>query len=194
MIFEKVGNMKKIRTFVAIEMPEDVRQQFKEVQATLRRADAHVKWVEPHNIHLTLKFLGDIGEDQLERLFQGVVEAAQEISPFEISLSRLGAFPNLKRPRVIWIGVEEGKENLSQLQKKLEDSICRHGFSREDRKFSPHLTIGRVKSPRGVDDLVTIIKETPFESHSIGMRDVVVMKSTLTPEGPIYTPLKKIGL
>ena len=194
MIFEKVGNMKKIRTFVAIEMPEDVRQGFKEVQATLRQADAHVKWVEPHNIHLTLKFLGDIGEDQLERLFQGVVEAAQEFSPFQISLSRLGGFPNLKRPRVIWIGIEEGKENLSQLQKKLEDSICQQGFSREDRKFSPHLTIGRVKSPRGVDDLVTIIKETPFESHSIGMRDVVVMKSTLTPEGPIYTPLKKIGL
>jgi 2'-5' RNA ligase len=186
--------MKKTRTFVAIEMPEDVRQQFKEVQATLRRADAHVKWVEPHNIHLTLKFLGDIGEDHLEGLFEGLAEGVQGIPSFEITLSRLGAFPNLKKPRVIWIGVERGKEEMIQLQKKLEESIFNHGFPREDRKFSPHLTIGRVKSPRGLDELVTIMKDTPFESNSIAIREVVVMTSTLTPEGPIYTPLRKIGL
>ena len=179
---------------MAVEMPEDVRRQFKEVQTTLRGADAHVKWVEPHNIHLTLKFLGDMSEDQLEKLYQGVAEGAQGITSFEIRLSRLGAFPNLKKPRVIWIGIEDGKEKLIQLQQKLEDSIFNYGFPKEDRKFSAHLTIGRVKSPRGLDDLVTIMKNTPFESNSIGIREMVVMKSTLTPEGPIYTPLKRIGL
>lgn len=178
---------------MAVEMPEDVRQQFKEVQTTLRGADAHVKWVEPHNIHLTLKFLGDITENQLETLCQGVTEGVQGITPFEINLSRLGAFPNLKRPRVIWIGVEDGKEEMIRLQQQLEESIFNHGFPKEDRKFSPHLTIGRVKSPRGLDDLVTIMKDTPFESNSIEIREVVVMKSTLTPEGPIYTPLRRIG-
>ena len=186
--------MKQFRTFVAVEMPEDVQKEFREVQTTLRRTDAHVKWVEPHNIHVTLKFLGDVAEDHLEGLYQGVTEGVRGIQPFEINLSQLGAFPNFKRPRVIWIGVEAGKEKLVQLQKQVEDSISHHGFPKENRKFSPHLTIGRVKSPRGVDDLVTTIQETPFESNSIGIREVVVMKSTLTPEGPIYAPLRRIGL
>ena len=186
--------MKKIRTFVAAEMPENVRQQFREVQTTLRQAEAHVKWVEPHNIHLTLKFLGDISEDLLDKLYRGVIEGAQGITPFDISLFRLGAFPNQKKPRVIWIGVEDGKEEMIRLQQKLEESIFSYGFPKEDRKFSPHLTIGRVKSTRGLDDLVTLMKDTLFESNSIEIREVVVMKSTLTSEGPIYTPLRKIGL
>lgn len=186
--------MEKIRTFVAVEMPEEVRRQFGEVQAELQRAEAHVKWVEPQNIHVTLKFLGDITEEDLGRLYEGVTKGVQGLAPFEIVLSQLGAFPNLRRPRVVWIGVERGKEKLIELQKRLEESISQHGFSKEDRKFSPHLTIGRVKLPRGTDDLVNAIKATPFESNSIGIREVVVMKSTLTPEGPIYTQLRRIGL
>jgi 2'-5' RNA ligase len=186
--------MKKIRTFVAVEMPADVQKQFREVQTALRRTDAHVKWVEPHNIHATLKFLGDVAEDQLEGLYEGVTKGVVGCAPFEIRLTQIGAFPDLKRPRVVWIGVDAGKEKLIELQKNVEEAISLHGFPKEDRKFSPHLTIGRVKSPRGVDDLVTAIKETPFESNSIGIREVVVMKSTLTPEGPIYAPLRRIGL
>jgi 2'-5' RNA ligase len=187
-------SMQKVRTFVAVEMPEQVRAQFRDVEAQLRQADAHVKWVEPHNIHMTLKFLGDVTEDELDRLYRGVDEGAQKCAPFEISLSQLGAFPHLRRPRVVWIGIERGKEPLVQLHKRLEDSISGQGFPKENRKFSPHLTIGRVKSPRGIDDLVEAIQATPFESESFEINEVVVMESTLTPEGPIYTPLRRVGL
>ena len=186
--------MGNVRTFVAVEMPEEVREQFKGIQAQLQKADAHVKWVEPHNIHVTLKFLGGIAEDQLQGLYEGVTEAVQGFAPFEINLSQLGTFPNLRRPRVVWIGVDSGKEKLIELQKNVEESISQLGFPKENRKFSPHLTIGRVKSPRGVEALADAIKATSFESESFGVNEVVVMESTLTPEGPIYTPLRRIGL
>lgn len=179
---------------MAVEMPGELRVQFKDVQAQLQRAEAHVNWVEPHNIHVTLKFLGEIGQDQLEGLYEGVSEGVRGLAPFEIGLSGLGAFPNFRRPRVVWIGVERGRERLVELQRRLEESIGHRGFPRDNRKFSPHLTIGRVKSPRGVDDLVDTIKATPFESGSIRVDEVVVMKSTLTPEGPIYASLRRIGL
>ena len=186
--------MAHVRTFVAVEMPETVRQQFRDVQAELRRAEAHVKWVEPHNIHVTLKFLGEIPEERLEGLYNGVAQGVHACAPFEINLSRLGAFPNLRRPRVVWIGIDSGKERLIELQERLEESISQHGFPQERRPFSPHLTIGRVKSPRGADDLVDAIKATSFQSGPIEVGEVVVMKSTLTPEGPTYTPLRRVGL
>lgn len=186
--------MRNIRTFVAVEMPDPVREQFRDVEDRLRRADAHVKWVEPQNIHVTLKFLGDVAEDRIEKIFQSVEEGTQGLASFDIRLSQLGAFPNLRQPRVVWIGVEEGKEQLAELQKRVEDSIARQGFPREKRKFSPHLTIGRVKSSRGTNELVEAIQATPFESESFEINEVVVMESTLTPEGPIYTPQRKVGL
>jgi 2'-5' RNA ligase len=186
--------MKKIRTFVAVEMPEKVREQFREVQAQLRQADAHVKWVEPHNIHVTLKFLGEVSEEELEKVYAGVTEGVETCAPFEIDLAQLGAFPNLRRPRVVWIGIESGKEKLIELQKKVEECISQHGFPREKRSFSPHITIGRVKSPRGVDDLVNALKVTAYTSESFEVDEVVVMESTLTPEGPIYSPLRRVGL
>lgn len=186
--------MRNVRTFVAVEMPEEVQEQFREVQAQLQQADAHVKWVDPHNIHVTLKFLGELPEDRLEELYEGVTQGVQGIAPFQISLSQLGAFPNLRRPRVVWVGVEDGKETLIEFQSKMEESISRHGFPKENRKFSPHLTIGRVKSPRGVEDLVNAIRATAFQSGFFGINEVVVMESTLTPEGPIYSPLRRVGL
>jgi len=186
--------MRSVRTFVAVEMPENIRRQFGEVESRLMKADAHVKWVEPHHIHITMKFLGEIDEDRLVDVFRGVEEGVRGLGPFEASLAGLGAFPNLKRPRVVWVGVDRGKDLLATLQKKVEDSICRFGFPKEDRSFSPHLTIGRVKSPRGLPELVEAIMGTHFETVSFGVKEVVVMESTLTSAGPIYSPLRKVGL
>jgi len=186
--------MKTIRTFVAVEMPETVREQFRDVEARLKQADAHVKWVEPYNIHITLKFLGDTTENQLEKLYRGVEEGAAGRKAFTMGLAGLGVFPNMKRPRVVWIGVKEGSDPLTDLHGGLEEAIARQGFLRENRTFSSHLTIGRVKSPRGIETLIEAIKATPFRSESFEINEVVVMKSTLTPDGPIYTPLRTIGL
>ena len=96
--------MRSVRTFVAVEMPENIRRQFGEVESRLMKADAHVKWVEPHHIHITMKFLGEIDEDRLVDVFRGVEEGVRGLGPFEASLAGLGAFPNLKRPRVVWVG------------------------------------------------------------------------------------------
>ncbi len=186
--------MRSVRTFVAVEMPESIGRQFEEVESRLMKADAHVKWVEPRNIHITMKFLGEIDEDQLDILYRGVEEGVRECGPFDVSLAGLGAFPNLTRPRVVWVGVDRGKDDLAKLQKTIEDSICQYGFPREDRSFSPHLTIGRVKSPRGLPELAEAIRGFHFETVSFGVKEVVVMESTLTSAGPIYSPLRKVGL
>lgn len=164
------------------------------LQAALKEASGQVKWVEPENIHVTLKFLGQIPEGRLEALFRGVQEGVEGFSSFSIGLSQVGAFPNLRRPRVIWIGVERGREELIRLQQSLERHICEHGFPKEKRKFSPHLTLGRVKSSMGIEALAEKIKGTEFTSEEIRVEQVVVMKSDLTPKGPIYTPLKRFSL
>lgn len=183
--------MAEVRTFVAIELPEEVRRQIEMVQAILKEAQAPVKWVEPKNVHITLKFIGEIPEERLEPLFQGVQSGLKGAGPFYLKLSGIGAFPNLKRPRVIWIGVNRGKEELVRLQQSVERNICAHGFPQEEREFSPHLTIGRVKSLWGLADLVRRIKTVEFVSGDIIVEGVVVVRSDLTPQGPIYTTLKK---
>jgi 2'-5' RNA ligase len=183
-----------MRTFIAVELTEELKRKIEELQNPLRKINLDVSWVKPANVHATLKFLGEVPEDKIEKVFEGTKNALGGMRGFRLSLKDLGCFPHLKRPRVIWVGVEKGKEELSLMAKKIEEEMERIGFPKEYRDFSPHLTIGRIKSPKNIERLTELIKNTNFQSQEIEIKEVVVMKSELHPLGAIYTPLKKIIL
>lgn len=183
-----------MRTFIAVELTEEFKKKIEEVQIPLKRLGADVSWVKPGNVHAILKFLGEVTGDKIERVYEGTKKALEGIKGFKLSLKDLGCFPSIKRPRVVWIGVEKGKEELALMAKKIEQEMENIGYPKENREFSPHLTIGRVKSPKNIERLAEQIKTTNFQTEEIEIKEVMVMRSQLNPAGAIYTPLKKIAL
>ena len=143
-----------IRTFIAIELNDEHRRALSKVQMQLKeeRAAKYVRWVAPDSIHITLKFLGDVDAAQMPALQRTVANACVGIAPFTLKISGVGAFPNTRRPNVIWVGAHGEVERATLLAKKLEDACEVLGFPREDREFSPHLTLGRVKREAGPND------------------------------------------
>src|SRR3990170_647769 len=152
-----------MRTFVAIELPQELTSKIDQLQAVLRKTKADVSWVKPQNVHITLKFLGEVKEEKIEEVYQTVEKSVVGIKKFQVSLQGLGGFPNLKRPRVIWIGVEKWKEILAELYPKVEEEFFKIRFAKENRSFTPHLTIGRVKFPKHLEKLAAEINKTTFE-------------------------------
>ena len=179
-----------IRTFIAIELNKGTHSELSSLQAVLKKSDADVKWIDPQIIHLTLKFLGNVDDKKIKDVQNLLNDVAKNFSPFVLSLKGIGAFPKLDYPRVIWVGVDEGKDEASQLAKELEDVLEKIGIPKEDREFHPHITLGRVKSPKNKDRLKSVIEATKFEpSSKIAVEHLTLFKSQLTPQGPIYTPL-----
>ncbi len=184
-----------MRTFIAVGISSDAREKIAQIQAEFRKGDADVKWVEPENLHVTLKFLGEVSEDKLSGIIEKTRLALSEISNFRVHLSRIGSFPNLKSPRVVWVGTSEGKEGLKKLNEKIEEYLSHLGFPREKREFSAHLTIGRVRSPREKGKLVNKIEE--LGSTDVGefsVDKVLLMESQLSSKGPTYRIIEEIHL
>ena len=184
----------RIRTFIAVELPDTIKTQVEQLEVRLIKARADIKWVKPQNIHITLKFLGEITTERVEAACTGVRKALQTIGPFQLSLSRVGAFPNLDRARVLWVDVEKGRDELINLQHQIEDILFTRNFVREPRPFSPHLAIGRVRSPKGLGTLTDLVKQTPFQTLDFRVDRVAVIKSYLESSGSIYTVLEHAPL
>jgi 2'-5' RNA ligase len=183
-----------MRTFIAIELPEKIKEEIGQLQAPLKKTGAFVSWVKPGNIHVTLKFLGEVPEEKIEEVSSATERAVEGVGSFSMSLKGTGGFPNLRRPRVIWIGTGSGGEELSRLAERMEQEMEKIGFPKENRKFSPHFTIGRVKSPKNIEALAGKVESTEFQTEEIQVTEVVVMRSQLHPTGAIYTPMKKVPL
>jgi 2'-5' RNA ligase len=184
-----------IRSFLAVELPEKIQRKIEEVQNDLRSSHADVRWVSPEKIHLTLKFFGNIDESKIDSVVKSVEGPIRTISPFSLKVRGMGAFPHFKNPRVIWMGLVDGKEVLISFQKKLETEFEKIGFESEERPFHPHLTLGRVKSNRGREELVSRMeKYGEVEFGDLPVERVVLFKSDLRPSGPIYTALREIKL
>jgi 2'-5' RNA ligase len=184
-----------IRSFLAIELPKPILRKIEEVQGDLRSTRADVRWVNPEKIHLTLKFFGNIEESRIEPIFKSIEEPIRNTLPFSLEVRGVGAFPHLRNPRVIWIGLVDGREVLVSFQKQIETQLEKIGFQPEDRPFHPHLTLGRMKSSRGKEELVGRMerhKEEEFGDFQV--ERVILFKSDLKPSGPIYTLLKEIKL
>lgn len=187
-----------IRAFIAIELPLPIQNQLEQIVLDLQKCGSrHVKWVKPENIHLTLKFLGESRPDELDRLSAEIRPIAAITRPIELNVHGLGAFPNFKRPRVIWVGVQ-APPSLIRLQQALEDAAEKIGYPREERTFSPHLTLGRVNreaSPAELAHLGETIAQKPVGTlGSMTVSQLVLFRSVLKPAGAIYTPLAHFPL
>jgi len=184
-----------LRAFLAIELPGTIQKKIEEVQKDLKLSLADVRWVAPENIHLTLKFFGNIEESDIEPILESIGKPARKTLPFSLKVGGIGGFPNLKNPRVIWMGLEDRMGILVNFQGQLEKESEKTGFQSEERSFHPHLTLGRMKSNRGRSELVgrmERLKEEVFGDFQV--EKVVLFKSDLTPVGPIYTPLREVRL
>lgn len=178
-----------MRAFIAVDLSGEIKDRLAKVQAGLEASRADVKWVEPENIHLTLKFLGEISEDQAIKVKQILDGVASGFKPFEITLSGIGAFPKLDYPRVIWIGIEKGKAESEEIAKKLEEELLAAGFPKDARPFSAHITIGRVRSAKNKEALKEAVSSTSPQPIAQKVSSVILYQSTITSKGPIYTPL-----
>ena len=184
-----------IRSFLAIELPKPILRKIEEVQGDLRLTHADVRWVNPEKIHLTLKFFGSIEESRIDSIFKSIEEPVRNTLPFSIRVQGMGAFPHLKNPRVIWVGLVNGSQIFTSLQKEIETELEKIGFQPEDRPFHPHLTLGRMKSSRGKDELVERMEKHKEEGFGdLQVERVILFKSDLKPSGPIYTALRELRL
>jgi 2'-5' RNA ligase len=185
---ERISPRERVRTFICIEIPDRVKARIERLQQELRQLDAQISWTRPSNIHLTIKFLGDVEAARLEAVSKGVERAARSVAAFEVEAGGAGCFPSAKNPRVLWIGLTGRTDALKQLRDAVEDELFREGFPREQKRFSPHLTIGRVRSPRGASTVAERLIAAGFEPESFQADEIIVMRSDLKPTGSIYTP------
>lgn len=184
-----------VRSFIAVNLDEGLRLSLSRLQEALKAAEAEVSWVRVENIHLTLKFLGEIPKKRLEVVKEAIKEVTRTRFPFPISLQGLGVFPNLRSPRVVWVGVEEETEELKRLQGDLEKVLRKKGFPKEGRAYTPHLTLGRVRSPKNKEGLVTLLEAHKGESlGSMQVGSIDLMQSQLSPKGAVYSVLESFPL
>ncbi len=181
------------RTFLAVDFGGEIKDRVAVLLKKCSGIPEKIKWVEPGNFHLTLKFLGPTPMEKKSELLQAVRETAGRQVPFDVVLSGVGGFPSLARPRVVWIGIGQGALELASLAMALEESLVPLGFAPEDREFSPHATIGRVKflkHPVLLQEALAPDAAVNFGQSEIKM--ITWYKSTLTSEGPIYEVLEAI--
>lgn len=184
-----------MRTFIAVEFSEEMRAALAQAEEHLKYSGADVKWVEKDNIHLTLKFLGEVDEKKAGEIISVLDAVASGAKAFDATIKDLGAFPKIEHPRVIWGGIDKGAAELTELAAKVDEALSKLGFERETRAFAAHLTIGRVRSPKNKDKLkekMAAYKLPDIPAHRIG--SIILFKSTLTPKGSVYTKLHEAKL
>ncbi len=184
-----------IRAFVAIEINKEIKNKLSEFLTQLKKIDADVKWVACENIHLTLKFLGHIGENILPALNKIINDAASCLSPFDINIENVGAFPSLKKPRVIFVCAQDKGNNLLKIYEKLDKGMEELGIKQDAKKYVGHITLGRIKSRKNIPALVNALNSGAgyfFGQEKVNY--ISLMQSKLTPKGPIYTRLKNFTI
>jgi 2'-5' RNA ligase len=184
--------MSIFRGFIAIEIK--ATPQITTFEKEIAKTGADVKLVEPENIHITVKFLGDTDEKYIDAIEQRMKESVNTIKPFSIALRGTGVFPNQNYMKVLWIGItDEG--NIASIARTIDEKLEPLGFKKETRGFSPHLTIGRVKTARNKDQLLKVIGNYNAVEFTIQkVQSITLKKSELTPKGPIYTTLREVLL
>ena len=187
--------MNQIRTFIAVEIPLAIKENIAGLQEKLKREQALIRWVKPGNIHITLKFLGNVEENKIADIAKAVTVAVNQIKPFLVEIAGVGAFPNYRKPKVVWIGAKSDSDLLKLLVRQIDNEVHKLGFEKEKRFFQAHLTFGRVKRLTGIAGVIKKLEQNKnFESGAFTVNEIVVMRSDLKPTGPVYTPLKKIML
>lgn len=188
--------MSRTRTFIAIDLGEGLRARLASLQETLARSAAEVKWVEEENLHVTLLFLGEVDERDLVAVCRAVAAGAATQAPFPLTVEKVSCFGSPRRPRTLWAGVGAGTQEVVALHAALEPPLQELGcYRREERAYTPHITLGRVKSDRPNDALAAALaRKADWVGGETVVREVHVMGSELTPQGPVYTVLSRAKL
>lgn len=187
--------MKPVRTFVAVELTPEIRGRANQLVGVLRRVVADVRWSPPENMHLTLKFLGDVEVLEIPRVCDAVKEAVADMSPFTIEVRGAGAFPDFEKPRTVWLGVGAGSDGLTLMHERLEAALGALGFREEGRRFRPHLTLGRVRdSHPGSKFAQTLAGHADYVAGEMMVGEVTVFSSELSRAGSKYEVLGHFDL
>ncbi|MBI4003536.1 MAG: RNA 2',3'-cyclic phosphodiesterase [Candidatus Omnitrophica bacterium] len=184
-----------MRAFIGIALPDAVRSSLADLQRRLGESGADVKWVEPEHLHVTLKFLDEITEEQRRTVEEMLTHVAGQQRPFTLGLKQLGAFPSLRAPRIIWVGLEEGREPVVRIAERIEREGQAIGLRREERPVAAHVTLGRVRSPKRRDSLAQRLQSAPWEPpEPFQVTALTLYRSDLHSSGPRYTVLAEIPL
>ncbi len=183
---------KKLRAFLALDPPEEVLGEIASIQNRLRNLiQGYIRWVRPEGIHLTLKFFGELSGDDVANIATVVGKAVEKEAPFSLAIGGAGVFPDPHRPRVLWLGMSGDVERLRVFQKGLEQALVRIGFACEERPFRPHLTLGRIRTSKGLTGLTRVLEKG--EEYTAGQfiaSGLSLIQSELTPGGAMYTKLR----
>ena len=182
----------RLRSFIAFDIEDnEIVKRLTEAQMEIAKTGVDLKLVEPKNIHITVRFLGNISPGMVNKIYR-VMENVS-FKPFQVEIKGLGAFPNLRFPRVVWAGIRKGAEELRNIFEQLEPQLRKLGFQPDPKGFSPHITIARVKTGRNKAELAKTLKELAEKEFGVMIAKCLrLKKSTLTPRGPIYTTLKEV--
>ncbi len=184
-----------IRLFVATGIDEEIRKKLVEFQDNLKKADADVGWVAPENLHITLKFIGYIDQEKIGDIIQIIQDSVTHIKPFDLDYRGVGVFPSKKNPRVVFAQLIDAGGTLAKIHERLDNQLAALGVSHDERRFESHLTVGRIKTRRNVHRLME--KLDAYNDFHFGLEyisQIVLMKSDLSPEGPMYTKLQSVDL
>jgi RNA 2',3'-cyclic 3'-phosphodiesterase len=181
------------RVFCALNLTPEVRERMIEHINRLKELAPHVKasWSREHNLHLTLKFLGQVKTSRLPQLSKAAAAATSGLSTFEVSIEETGVFPNPRRPRVLWLGVKDDSGTLAELHRRLEEACAGEGFAKEQRRFHPHLTLARLRNPQEAQELVTAHQQLSFEPVAVKIAELLVIRSELSPNGSRYSVISQ---
>lgn len=188
--------MQTLRAFIAIPIPPPIRQLAVSVRGRFQNCGASISWVQEENIHLTVRFLGNVLEEQIGSVQEGIRRAVANARPFRMEVEEIGVFPNIKYPRIIWLGVREPTHALIELENRVSEEMEILGFAREEKKFSPHLTLGRIKSLQGKNRFLQALHSPSqaLEGEEMMVEKVVLFRSELKRTGAVHTELSSISL
>ena len=181
------------RLFCAFELPESLRARINQHSQRVREAfpEAAASWSRPENIHLTVKFFGNVDQQRVSAISAAAAGVVKEFSSMQIEVGKTGVFPRPSRPQVLWIGTDDPSGALANLHKQLEHEFAREGFPKEDRAFRPHLTIARIRKPHDGARLAQTHLETKFDTVEITVSELVLFRSELSSKGSKYTPISR---
>lgn len=179
--------------FCAFELPETLRTRIHEHAQRVREAvpDAAASWSRPDNIHLTMKFFGNVDQAQVPAISAAASRVVKEFSPIQIEVGKTEVFPRPSRPQVLWIGIDDRSGALSKLQERLEDEFALEGFAKEDRAFRPHLTIARIRKPQNANQLAEVHLGLEFSAVAVRLDELTLFRSELSSKGSKYTAISR---
>ncbi len=180
-----------IRSFIAVEIDSGTKKEITRVVAEFKKSEADVKWVTENQMHLTLKFLGSIDEIKIPEIQKSLNTVCANNGRFSISLDEIGAFPGLKRPKILWVGLNTGAENLKKIHAEIETCLEKTGIEKENRAYRPHLTIGRIRSFKNFSSLCGLLKKKSLSGRVIGIKRLILFRSDLNGSRAVHTKVSE---